>query len=181
MSVPHPQVKLLQLGPPESRRRRGCKCSARTRRRHNQINVTRLAKLLPLRNVDNRGCCEWDWGWRTSVSIGWLKVRKWRTCNAQPACSCFGPLCASHRLSVLLPDHYICPPPSSCSDCLSPLSSLGPPPLAHLGEIRPHQCVIRCETRDANGDMLSSYIGRGSGDTATVDGRGDRGREGGRR
>ena len=57
--------------------------------------------------------------------------------------------------------------PSSCSDCLSPLSPLSVPlppsrPLAHLGEIRPHQCVIRCETRDANGDMLSSYIGRGS-------------------
>ena len=37
-----------RLGPPEPRgRRRGCccNCSARTRRRHNQINVTRLAKL----------------------------------------------------------------------------------------------------------------------------------------
>ena len=95
-------------------------------------------------------------------------VRKLRTCNAQPARTCFAPLCASHRLSVLLPDHYICPPPplALTASLLSGSPSL--PPLAHLGEIRPHQCVIRCETRDANGDMLSSYIGRGSHCHATV-------------
>ena len=110
-------------------------------------------------------------GLGTSVSIGWLKVRKLRAYNAQPARTCLAPLCASHRLSVLLPDHYICPPPPLALTA-SLLSSLGPlppsRPLAHLGEIRPHQCVIRCETRDANGDMLSSYIGRGSHCHATV-------------
>ena len=111
-----------RLGPPEprGRRRRGCRCncSARTRRRHNQINVTRLAKLCIREGEALSSCLRRSWAGREKclceLKTDGLNVRK---CGAslpsavsQPSRPCSVAPCASHRLSVLLPDHYICPP-----------------------------------------------------------------------
>ena len=174
LPVPHPTDRLGPPGP-RGRRRRGrcCNCSARTRRRHNQINVTRLAKLCI-----REGAALSRRSWEREVP---LRAEYRRVERAQMrSLSSFGPpnLPAQvlflrvhpidfpfycQTITFVLPSLF----PSASSSALTVSLS----PLAHLGEIRPHQCVIRCETRDANGDMLSSYIGRGSSDTATVDGR----------
>ena len=72
-----------RLGPPGPRgRRRGCRCncSVRTRRRHNQINVTRLAKLCIREGEALSSCLRRSWAGREKclceLKTDGLNVRK---------------------------------------------------------------------------------------------------------